>query len=96
MTNYEKGAKAEREAKKLLEMLGYDVVRSAGSKGTWDIVACHPVLGTRLIQVKVEGAMTPAEHEAIELYNTPPHVSKEVWTRLAGKRDDRWMVEVVR
>ena len=96
MTNYEKGANAEREAKSLLEMLGYQVMRSAGSHGIWDIVACHPT-HVRLIQVKVEGAMTPAEHESIELYIEPPFCSKEVWTRLAGKKaEERWIVEVVR
>ena len=97
MTNYTKGANAEREAKKLLEMVGYDVTRSAGSKGMWDLVAYHYVLGTRLIQVKVEGAMTPIEYEGIKEYRVMHHVSKEVWTRLANKpADERWDVEVVR
>ena len=96
MTNYTKGANAERECKKLLEMLGYDVVRSAGSKGMWDIVGvyCNHI---RLIQVKVEGAMTPAEHESIELYKVSAFCTKEVWTRLAGKSaEERWVVEVVK
>ena len=96
MTNYAKGADAERECKRLLEMLGYDVIRSAGSKGMWDIVSVYPT-HVRLIQVKVEGAMTPGEHEAIELYTTPSFCTKEVWTRLAGKKaEERWDVEVVR
>ena len=95
MTNYEKGAKAEREAKKLLEMLGYDVVRSAGSKGMWDLVACYAT-HIRLIQVKVEGAMTPGEYESIKEYRVSDFCTKEVWTRLAGKRAERWMVEVVK
>ena len=96
MTNYEKGAKAEREAKKLLEMLGYHAVRSAGSKGTWDIVAIYTT-HIRLIQVKVEGAMTPVEYEAIKEFEVSDFCSKEVWTRLANKpADERWDVEVVK
>jgi len=96
MTNYEKGANAEREARHLLETLGYDVTRSAGSKGQWDLIAVY-VNHIRLIQVKVEGAMTPAEHEAIELYTVSDFCTKEVWTRLAGKpAGERWIVEVVR
>jgi len=96
MTNYEKGAKAEREAKKLLEMLGYDVIRSAGSKGMWDLVACYPT-HIRLIQVKVEGAMTPGEYEAIKEYKVSAFCTKEVWTRLPNKpAEERWLVEVVR
>jgi len=96
MTKYTKGASAEREAKHLLEMLGYQVMRSAGSKGIWDIVACHPT-HIRLIQVKTEGAMTPEEHESIEIYLEPPFCSKEIWIRLAGKKaDERWRVEVVK
>lgn len=96
MTNYTKGAKAEREVCKLLEQVGYETTRSAGSKGMWDVVAYHPVLGFRLIQVKVEGAMTPGEAEAIMYAPVPPHVSKEIWTRIPNKPlDERWKVEVV-
>ena len=96
MTNYDKGADAERECKRLLEMLGYTVIRSAGSKGMWDIVGIYPS-HIRLIQVKVEGAMTAAEHEAIELYTTSDFCTKEVWTRLPNKpAEERWLVEIVR
>ena len=96
MTNYEKGANAEREAKKLLEMLGYDVIRSAGSKGMWDLVACYRT-HIRLVQVKVEGAMTPVEYEAIKEDQASDFCTKEVWTRLPNKpTDERWLVEVVK
>ena len=95
MSNYRKGANAEREAVKMLESMGYDCVRSAGSKGLWDIVAIY-LTHIRLIQVKTEGAMTPVELEKIKLYNAPPFATKEVWTRRGGHPfEDRWIVEVV-
>jgi Holliday junction resolvase len=94
MTNYEKGARAEREAIQILDWMGYDCTRSAGSKGIWDIIAVHPT-HVRFIQVKVEGAMTPQELEKIKLYTTPWKCSKEVWTRVPDKPiADRWHVEV--
>ena len=96
MTNYEKGARAEREAIALLELVGYDCTRSAGSKGMWDIIAVYRN-HVRFIQVKTEGAMTPVELEKIKLYTTPWHTTKEVWTRMAGKRklQERWQQEIV-
>ena len=96
MSNYRKGAQAEREVCHILEELGYKCTRSAGSKGQWDVIAIHPQ-HIRLIQVKVEGAMTPIELEQIKLYNAPMVCSKEVWTRRPGKTlEERWMVEVYR
>ncbi len=96
MTNYEKGARAEREAIQILEWMGYDCTRSAGSKGMWDIIAVHPT-HVRFIQVKTEGAMTPEELEKIKLYNAPWMCSKEVFTRADNKAiADRWHVEVYR
>ena len=93
MSNYRKGASAEREVCKILNELGYHCTRSAGSKGMWDIVAIHPS-HVRLIQVKVEGAMGPLELERIKLYNAPICASKEVWTRRPGKTlEERWIVE---
>ena len=51
MTNYTKGVKLERKAKKELEKQGYYIIRSAGSKGIWDIAAIgnHAL---HLIQIK--------------------------------------------
>ena len=39
MTGYKRGADLEREIKKLLEACGYYVIRSAGSKGIFDLLA---------------------------------------------------------
>jgi len=39
MSRYSKGARLERRVKKLLENLGFFVVRSAGSRGPFDLVA---------------------------------------------------------
>ena len=58
MSNYDKGARLERIAKKRLEARGYTVVRSAGSKGAVDLVAWN-AKHTLLIQVKSNGQVTP-------------------------------------
>ena len=98
MSNYEKGANAEREAKRLLEMLGYGVLRAAGSIGEFDLIAVYST-HIRLVQVKSDtGKVTPEEREKIELYDVNYNwTTKEIWTRLPGKpAEERWVVEVVR
>ena len=53
MNNKAKGTRLERKIADLLEALGYDVTRAAGSHGLWDLVATHPT-HVRYIQVKAE------------------------------------------
>jgi Holliday junction resolvase len=51
MSNYTRGRTKEYQVKKILEDRGLEVVRSASSKGLWDVTAAG--LGyTYLIQVK--------------------------------------------
>jgi len=49
---YATGYRIERRAVKMLEDLGYIVVRSAGSHGPFDLVAISPD-DIRLVQIKV-------------------------------------------
>jgi Holliday junction resolvase-like predicted endonuclease len=48
MSRYRLGAAAERRVRDFLERHGFEVVRAAGSKGKWDLVAWK-VVGRRLI-----------------------------------------------
>ena len=48
MSRYRSGAAAERRVRDFLERHGFEVVRAAGSKGRWDLVAWK-VIGQRLI-----------------------------------------------
>ena len=62
LTNYQRGVYYELKTKRLLESQGYDVVRSAGSKGKWDICAVgHGQV--RLISCKRDCWPSPAERE---------------------------------
>ena len=60
MTHYRSGADFERATRHHLESDGYDVIRSAGSKGKVDLLAFKP--GQILaIQCKTSGLCPPAE-----------------------------------
>ncbi len=52
MSRYSKGARFERRVKKYLEDLGFYCVRSAGSRGEFDIVAFKCIVFG--IQVKID------------------------------------------
>jgi len=60
MTNYERGAQKERDLQKLFvddndsmneDAFAIETIRSAGSKGTFDVAILTPI-GVRFIQVK--------------------------------------------
>lgn len=77
-TNYEKGVRVERLARKHLEAKGYFVMRSAGSKGPCDLIAIDKV-DVLLIQIKVQGAAKPEDVEKLKAVPAPESVSKEIW-----------------
>jgi len=86
MTSYEIGRRAEWEVAAQLERAGYDVVRSRGSKGPVDIIACNKT-HIRLIQVKYNCEASPAEIEALCYFKGPAgHTEREIWTRARGVR----------
>lgn len=88
MSTAAKGARNEHKSKAILEDAGFDVTRSAASKGLWDLVAIG-VLGTILVQVKTRDWPGIAEMEALELFREGPHCLKLVhrW-RDGEKRPD--------
>ena len=73
-----KGARRERQARKILETAGYYVVKAGGSLGIFDLVALGPQ-GARLIQCKSNEKPRPAERERLELFPRLPYCSKELW-----------------
>lgn len=78
--NYIRGRNNEYKAIRLLQKAGYDCIRSAGSHGTWDIIAYNSN-GIRFIQVKTNDCVTALDLESIQEFNNiPPNSTKELWT----------------
>jgi hypothetical protein len=84
--HYIKGRRFENEARKLLEEAGWMVMRSAGSKGMFDLAAFGG-LGVRLIQIKGQPA-TEAQRVGLALVaaSLPASIHVELWERLGPKR----------
>lgn len=78
----------ELKSKALLESLGYEVVRVAGSKGSWDLLALnsHEI---RLIQVRSNRDVSKVEKEILQGLKYPICVSKELWTWVDYRRQPR-------
>jgi len=87
MSIYTQGYRLEREVRNILKKEGYTVIRSAGSKGLWDLVAYNEH-EFRLIQVK-RANISGAENRRLKDERVPPNTSKEIW-RL---EDGRWAIE---
>lgn len=102
MTVYDGGANVERKAKKELESSGYYVVRSAGSKGAFDLIAIpmknHIELTPnviRLIQCKKsssEKGNYKKDRLAIDSLSFPINVRKEIWiwVKKEGWKKEIW------
>lgn len=83
MTAYKRGYYYEDKIRKELEGNGHYVIRSAGSKGLWDIVAISSEF-IILIQSKKTGLPTPKERKAMAEFKCPPNCIKQIW-RFHGK-----------
>lgn len=86
-TNYRRGADRERIIVKLLERDGYTAVRSAGSRGRFDVVAWHP--GDDLISPKlrlIQAKSTPIDltraMDQLREYPVPEFTHVEIWNKL--------------
>ena len=83
---YARGVRAEYRSRDLLEALGYDVTRAAGSHGPWDLVA---VSNSDLIlcQVKLNKPPSKLEREKMQLAKAPYNARKlvHVWKPRASK-----------
>ena len=80
---YEKGYRLELEAKKILEDLGYYVIRSAGSHSAVDLVAVNTSIAL-LIQVGTKGGKGKADIDRLKAVPCPASARKEMWLKIAG------------
>lgn len=87
MANYRTGARLERRLRAHLIRNGYSVVRSAGSKGAIDLVACNAET-ILLIQAK-KNLVTRADRRKMRDFKAPPLARKQFWLSLP---DGDWMV----
>lgn len=86
-TKYKQGIRREREVCKFLTERGYNVTRSAGSKGAFDVIAYNQLV-TRFIQVKNTHSpkMTYTKDiKQIKDTNVSPRSTKELWVFQHGK-----------
>lgn len=87
-TRYERGREAEYKVQRLYEGRGWDARRTAGSHGTYDVIAIGPK-EVHLIQVKSEQATSYGyDAEAKKLLDLPtPHQVRKfffVWRKGKG------------
>jgi Holliday junction resolvase len=89
-----KGARGERERKKIREAEGYTVTRSGGSLGPFDLVGVRKD-GGFLEQVKNGYKITASEKEALEHFDNYP---KGVFKKFVSWRLPResWNVEEIK
>lgn len=75
MSSASKGRAREHNARRWLEDMGYEVMRSAGSKGLWDLCGiCRT--GIVLVQCKTGRWPTPAERVELEDFQAPDNARK--------------------
>ncbi|RDV81257.1 hypothetical protein [Ammonifex thiophilus] len=85
--NYRRGYLTELKAKEELEREGYLVLRTAGSKGPFDLVAVSGER-VRLVQVKRHkdgDGVRPGDLRALSALPVPPNATKELWVWRDGE-----------
>ena len=87
MNHSAKGARLERRSRALLEGRGYTVLRSAASKGPFDLCGISDV-DIVLVQCKANRPPGPAERAALAAFPCPSNCRREihVWVDRAGVR----------
>jgi len=78
MAIYPKGYRRELIAKRILEAQGYQVVRSSGSHGPWDLVA-YKEGEIRFIQIKSYRPGPASREKMLRGPRGPLDVSREIW-----------------
>jgi hypothetical protein len=90
MNTAAKGRRNEHRSMAIYRALGFEVLRSAGSKGAWDFVAIsgHNVV---LVQVKSGAWPGPAERAKLAAFRTPLNCNREIhrWRPNARRPDIR-------
>ena len=78
MSKYTKGRRLEYKTIRVLEEEGFEWIRSAGSKGVFDIWACRGNV-LLLVQVKANKKPSSDEVERIRSFHCPTTAAREVW-----------------
>jgi predicted RNA binding protein YcfA (HicA-like mRNA interferase family) len=91
MSRYRKGWRNEKRTIKLLEAAGFECIRSAGSRGVFDVVGISS-RAIVLVQVKSNNPPSPATLETIREFPAPDNAHKlvHVWNNYSK------MPEVIR
>lgn len=93
-SRYGKGRRLEYKIRGILEPEGYYVVRSAGSKGLFDIVAI-PVGSPKkikLIQSKSNREPPKKEMALLREFNCPTYCEKEIWVWIDRKGFNKYLL----
>lgn len=93
MSNYRRGYVAELRALEELRNDGYVVVRTAGSRGPFDLVALRED-SVRLVQIKRtkrKKIAPPVDLRAFEELPVPPGITKELWIWQDGRGFSRYV-----
>ena len=81
---YAKGRKVEYKAIRELMEAGYYPVRSAGSKGIFDVIGISAV-DFVLVQLKSNRKASPKEVRIIKKFPVPPNCKKQIWVWIDRK-----------
>jgi predicted RNA binding protein YcfA (HicA-like mRNA interferase family) len=85
-TNYESGVVGERKCVHELRDLGYTAIRTAGSHGTFDVIAWDR---SNLVMVqckRTKNPRSPSRQEVASIRScaVPPHTLTEIWIYTKG------------
>ena len=72
MTAKAKGARSELKVRDHYLSRGWNVVKSGGSLGMWDLIAFHTDWGVHLIQVKTNRGLGKAELLTLQNFHCHP------------------------
>lgn len=83
--NYVRGRANEYKTMGILEAVGYNCFRSAGSHGPFDVIGISK-RGIILVQVKTNGQPSPADMETMRDFPAPSNATKLVYCFNTGTR----------
>ena len=90
-SRYEKGRRDEWRARKDMVKMGYVVIRSAGSKGPFDLIGIGPT-NILLVQVKSANDNPKKYYEQLQAVPSPPNTIKQIWQHIPYKG---WQVTTI-
>jgi len=86
---YRKGRYYENSIRKEFEAKGFYIIRSAASKGLWDIIAINSDI-IIFIQSKVNALPRPSERKAMSEFKCPPNSIKQFWRFFGMGKKEIW------